>query len=144
MKALYRGIAALHVLVGLGGLAGGLGAVMNPASPMGMSTEALKNGPFKDFLIPGLFLMCVIGLGNIAAGIGVARRAPLHGIASGCLGAIMVGWIVIQCLILEAVVALHVIFFCIGAVQGLLALVLLYKENAFPMSVVRYWFGSEY
>lgn len=143
MKALYRSMTALHVLVGIGASAGGLGAVLNPLAPMGMSTDALRNGPFKDFLIPGLFLMCVLGLGNLAAAVAVARKARLHGIFSGALGALMVAWIVIQCLILEAVVGLHVIFFCLGAIQGILAIVLLYRRNEFPLSVVRYWFGTD-
>jgi hypothetical protein len=144
MKPFYRLIVALHALVGIGALAGGLGAVMNPAAPMGMSAaQALKNGPFRDFLIPGLFLICVLGLGNLGAAYASAKRLRLHGIYSLCMGAIMVAWIVIQCLILDAVVALHVIFFCIGAVQGILAVALLYRRNEFPMSVIRYWFGTE-
>jgi hypothetical protein len=143
VKALYRSMTALHVLVGIGACAGGLGAVMNPLSPMGMSTDALRNGPFKDFLIPGLFLMCVLGLGNLGAAFAVARKAPFHGILSGALGALMVAWIVIQCLILEAVVGLHVIFFCLGAIQGILAIVLLYRRNEFPLRFFRYWFGTD-
>ena len=143
MKALYRWMIALHILIGIGAAAGGLGAVMNPTSPMGMSTDALKSGPFKDFLVPGLFLLCVLGLGNWAAAVGLARKAPLHGIASGFIGAVMVAWIVIQCIIIQAVVPLHAIFFFLGALQGILAIVLLYCRNEFPLSVVRYWFGPE-
>jgi hypothetical protein len=143
MKKLYRAIVALHILIGIGALAGGLGAVMNPGAPMGMSVEALKKGPFTSFLVPGLFLMIVLGLGNIGAAIAAARKAPLHGIYSGAMGAIMLAWIVIQCVILEAVVALHIIFFCLGAVQGILACVLLYRRNEWPMSVIRYWFGND-
>jgi hypothetical protein len=143
MRGLYRTMTGLHILVGIGASAGGLCAVLDPASPMGMSTEALRGGPFKDFLIPGLFLMCVLGLGNLATSVAVARKAPFHGICSGALGAVMVAWIAIQCVILQAVVSLHVIFFCIGAIQGILAIVLLYRRNEFPLSIVRYWFGTD-
>lgn len=143
MKALYRTIIALHILIGVGGLAGGFAAVSNPSSPMGMGVDALRKGPFTSFLVPGLFLMLVIGLGNLGAALAARRKAPLHGVYTGCMGAIMIAWIVVQCVILEAVVALHVIFLCLGAVQGILALALLYRRNEFPMSLVRYWFGSD-
>jgi hypothetical protein len=138
-KALRGSLDALHMLVGLGGLAGGLAAVSNPAAPMGMSAEALRNGPFTDFLIPGLFLMGVIGLGNLAGGFVSIRKMKYSGIVSGGLGAVLMAWIVIQCWILQAVVALHVIFFCIGAVQGLLAFALLYEEELFPASILKKW-----
>jgi lysylphosphatidylglycerol synthetase-like protein (DUF2156 family) len=143
MKALYRWMIALHILIGAGASAGGLGAVMSPTSPMGMSTDALENGPFKDFLVPGLFLLCVLGLGNLAAALGMAKKASLHGIASGFMGATMLAWIVIQCIIIESVVLLHAIFFFLGALQGILAIVLLYRRNEFPLSIVRYWLGTE-
>jgi hypothetical protein len=143
MKRLYVVIIALHIFTGLGATAGGLAAVLNPRSPMGMSVEALRSGPFKDFLVPGLFLFLVLGLGNLLAAWAVARMAPLHGVYSGGLGAIMVGWIIVQCFMLQAVVALHVIFFLVGALQGILAAVLLYRRNEFPLSVVRYWLGSD-
>jgi hypothetical protein len=138
-KVLRGSLDALHILVGLGGLAGGLAAVSNPAAPMGMSTEALRNGPFTDFLIPGLFLMGIIGLGNLAGGFVSIRRMKYSGIVSGGLGVVLMAWIVIQCWMLQAVVALHAIFFCIGAIQGLLAFALLYEEELFPASILKGW-----
>ena len=53
---------------------GGLSAVTNPVAPLGISTEALAYGPFADFLIPGLVLLIVLGLGNIGTGILTIRR----------------------------------------------------------------------
>jgi hypothetical protein len=138
-RALRISIDILHILVGLGGLAGGLAAVSNPLVPMGMSTDALRNGPFRDFLIPGLFLMGVIGLGNLAGGFVSIRKMKYSGIVSGGLGAVLMAWILIQCWILQAVVALHVIFFCIGAAQGLLAFALLYEEDLFPANILKRW-----
>lgn len=137
MKALRASLVGLHLFVGLGALAGGLGAVMSPASPMGMSTEALKLGPFKDFLIPGLFLMAVIGLGNLGAGLAAARKWRYSGLSSGAMGCVLMAWILVQCWILQAIVALHLIFFAIGAVQGLLAFALLYREDRFPANILK-------
>ena len=124
----------LHFLIGIGGLAGGYGAVSNPNAPMGASTELLKNGPFENFLIPGLFLMIVIGLGNLIVGTMVIKKHALWPYFSGAMGAILISWIVIQCFVLSAIAALHVIFFIFGAILGLIALAFLYRNKQFPFS----------
>ena len=127
----------LSFFVGLGGLAGGLGAILNPYNPMGISVETLKKGPFTSFLIPGIVLFLVIGIGNIVAGIIIfAKKLHYYEYLSGVMGVIMIGWITIQCIILEDVNYLHIIFFGIGIIQGFLALILLYQKNMFPMNIV--------
>ncbi|HWR11552.1 MAG TPA: hypothetical protein VN445_07015 [Rectinemataceae bacterium] len=139
MKALRRLIAGIHIFVGIGALGGGLAALGNPAAPLGMSLDALKNGPFIDFFVPGLFLFLVIGLGNIVTAWVVLKKASYHGLASGVMGSIMVVWIVIQCWIMQSVIFLQALYFFIGAVQGFLALLLLYKEDEFPVDIARRW-----
>ena len=109
---------------------------------MGISPEVLKNGPFRDFLVPGLFLMCVNGLGNLAAGLVAIKRMKCSGLVSGSMGAILMAWIAIQCWILQDIGPLHVIYFCIGAAQGLLAFALLYEEDLFPASILKKWVGA--
>ncbi|MBU0927902.1 MAG: hypothetical protein KKA67_09140 [Spirochaetes bacterium] len=137
MKAIKGASIALHLLVGVGGLAGGLAAVSDPVSPLGVPTEMLKNSPFSDYLIPGIVLMAVIGMGNLVAGFLAISRFKHSGLTSGAMGAVLVGWIVIQCFMLRTVAALHVIFFFIGAAQGLLALALLYLRDSFPFSLLK-------
>ncbi|TVR62756.1 MAG: hypothetical protein EA426_01400 [Spirochaetaceae bacterium] len=141
MKRLYGWIAGLHFFVGVGAVFGGLAAVTDPVAPLGISTEALAYGPFADFLIPGLVLLIALGLGNIGTGILAIRKTRFHGIVSGIAGAMLVGWIVIQCVILQTIAALHVVFFLIGAVQGVLALILLFKRNDFPINLIMRRFG---
>ena len=143
MKRLYVAIPILHWFVGVGALAGGLAAVLNPGSPMGMSTDSLKTGPFTNFLIPGLFLMIVIGLFNIIEGFLVVKKVKYHEVISGGLGALLIGWIVIQCIILWTINPLHVIYFIIGSIQGVLALVLIYKNKAFPMNLIESVLGKK-
>lgn len=65
MKKVYRMLFVLHAIVGLGAIGGGLFAILNPQCPAGMSVDALKNFPFSNFLIPGIILFTVIGLGNV-------------------------------------------------------------------------------
>lgn len=124
----------LHYFVGIGVVFGGLGAVLNPINPMGISAEALKKGPFDSFLLPGLFLLLVLGLGNLFAGWTLRYRSKVRGYISGTLGAVMVFWILIQCYILQAINPLHVIFFAIGLTQGVLALKTLKRDGAYPFT----------
>lgn len=130
-------LAIVHWFVGLGALVGGSAAVLDPVHPLGISTEVLRNGPFTDFLIPGLFLAFVLGLGNLVVGVLVYRHGRWHELTSGLWGCFLVGWIVVQCWVLWAVTALHVVYFALGVLQGLLALVLLVSHRAFPLATAR-------
>lgn len=125
------------MLVGLGGMAGGFAAISNPTAPMGMPTEALVNSPFEDFLIPGIILFGFIGLCNVIAAVLSKMKPVLRGYASGVMGGGLMMWILVQCVMLWAVVALHVIFFVFGFIQAILAVVILYDANLFPMNIVR-------
>lgn len=138
-----------HVFVGMGAVAGGLGAILNPVAPGGANVELLKTGPFETFLIPGIILFTLFGLGNLTAAILLVTRwrrperdLLLHGYAAGILGAGMIVWIVVQCLMLQMIVPLHVIMFSVGVLQGLYAFKLLWDHSAFPTNLVRQVLGS--
>jgi hypothetical protein len=135
--ALGVAAAALHFLVGAGGVAGGLGALSNPEAPMGISTDILKYGPFRTFLIPGLFLLIALGFGNLAAGALALTKAKGRECLTACMGGVLVAWIVIQCLILWTVNGLHAAFFTVGAVQGCIGLALIVRNDAFPLPLAR-------
>ncbi len=137
MKPIRIAAAVIHFFVGLGACAGGWAAVLNPASPLGAPSEMLKRGPFENFLIPGLFLLIVIGLGNIISGVLALKQVPAHAYVTGAMGAVLIGWIVIQCYILQAIGGLHIVFFAVGCVQGMIALAELWLSNQFPMPIVR-------
>lgn len=113
-------------------MAGGLACLTDTQSPMGISVEIMKNAPFSSFLVPGLLLFFVIGVGNVIGAILVKRNWEYWGYSTGILGGALVIWIIVQCLILESVIFLHVLFFFIGVVQGILALARLYGQNQFP------------
>ena len=142
-KTLRRVAIGLHWFVGVGAMAGGFAAITNPSAPMGMSADALKNSPFHDFLIPGIILFALLGLGNVACAALFHRKTGLRWYASGVLGGILVVWIVVQCVMLRAVAGLHVIFFALGGIQAAIAAVVLFMENRFPFTIVREWLGIE-
>jgi len=136
MRILRRFLVVLHLLVGVGAVGGGLAAILDPAAPMGLRPADLPGFPFESFLVPGIILFAVIGLGNITAAVPALLGKRWLGYSSGVMGCVLMGWIVIQCLMLGAVVALHVIFFALGAVIGCLALAMLTIEGLWPGTLV--------
>ena len=132
MLIIRRALAGLHLLVGIGAIAGGLAAILDPAAPLGMVASDMPNFPFDSFLVPGIILFTVIGLGNLAAAVPVFLGKKWLGYPSGTAGIALMVWIMVQCAMLGSIVALHVIFFCLGAVIGCLALIQLAVEGLWP------------
>lgn len=140
MKLVYRLLFILHLFVGIGALAGGLAAITNPKNPIGVSPEILVNSPFKDFLIPGILLFTVIGLGNIICALLFKFKLKYQGYISSVFSWALVIWIVVQCIMLYDVGFLHVLYFVIGLVQAALSVVVLFDRKVFPTSyVVRFY-----
>jgi hypothetical protein len=136
MKLVRRLLFALHLLVGIGAMAGGYAAISNPNEPLGMSVEALKNSPFDNFLIPGILLFAVIGLGNLFSGFMLYRKSTFQGYISSVFSWALVIWIVVQCIMLQAIVFLHILFFGIGFIEAVLSMVILFEQRLFPSNLI--------
>ncbi len=122
MNWIRKTLFTLHLIVGIGALAGGYGCLADIYNPLGAPLTLLENSPFTSYFIPGLFLFGVIGLGNIICSILVWRYSIVGMISSLALGLALSAWIVIQCIILQGIVALHIIFLVVGLVQTGLSL----------------------
>lgn len=120
----------IHYFVGIGALFGGMGAILNPREALGITaSDALRHAPFDDFLIPGIFLFTVLGLGNIFGALIAHIKKDYLVYTSGVLGLTLFLWIIIQCYMLHALHILHIIFFLIGILQSVLALNILNKRR---------------
>ena len=64
MKLLRLLLLLIHVFVGLGALAGGYACLVDPVTPLGATTAMLQASPFSTFLIPGIVLFGLFGVGN--------------------------------------------------------------------------------
>jgi hypothetical protein len=106
---------ALLVLLGLGAIGGAAFMVTDPdGSTMQWDTTMLAGSPFADFLIPGLLLGGLFGIGSfVVAGLGIARFriAPFLAFAIGCAQMI---WIVVELAIIGEFSFLHPTCFAIG------------------------------
>ncbi len=122
-KALKRVIIILFFFTGIGAMAGGFGFIVDPSGKtLGMSTEILPSEVFFDFLIPGLFLFIVIGIGHIlvtilfliSRSLGVWKYLFLMGFILGI-------WIIIQILMIGYLSVLQPIYLLVALVEMFLA-----------------------
>jgi len=142
MKPIYRLIFALHVFVGIGAMAGGLAAITNPQNPFEMPAETLVNSPFSNFLIPGIILFTIIGLGNVFSALMFCFKSKYQGYISSVFSWALVIWIVVQCIMLNAVAFLHILFFSIGLLQAGLSMIILFERRQFPANLVLNFYKS--
>jgi hypothetical protein len=113
------GIAAIAVLVvlGLGALAGGVNLVLRPdGSGMGFHTSLLAGSPFTDFLLPGLILGGLFGIGSLVAALGGLRRAQWAPFLAFAIGTGQMVWIVVELAIIHEFSFLHPTMFALGLV----------------------------
>jgi hypothetical protein len=129
MKILRIVLFVLHAFIGLGALAGGLGCLLDPMAPMGAPVSMLEGSPFTSFLIPGIVLFVLFGIGNVIGAILSLTKFWGYGAIAGTLGAGMIVWIVVQVVIIDAVTFLHIACFAIGLVQALAGLFLILKNE---------------
>jgi hypothetical protein len=117
MKRVQIAVLVVHLIVGVGALAGGLAAILDPIEPLGSPVSLLEGSPFSSYLIPGLVLFTLFGIGNMIGALLTLRAHPKHAYLLGVLGGAMMIWIVVQVLVIKAIVFLHILFFCIGLFQ---------------------------
>lgn len=118
-----KGLGALQLFIGLGGVAGGAALVLDPSGDsQGIPLALLENTPFVDYLIPGLVLFFVIGLGTSLAGVLTIRRNRYAGGLAVVCGVILIVWIVAQVWWIGLLHWLQPAFFALGFVESLLGL----------------------
>jgi len=120
-KKLAKALGILQLFIGLGAVGGGLGLVLEPnGSNLEMSIEMLKYSPFLDFLIPGIVLLIVNGLGNIAGSISSFRLFHFAAEIAIALGAFLVAWIMIQVYWIHSFHWLHALYLGLGILEIIL------------------------
>lgn len=143
MRKVYSILFGLHVFVGVGALLGGLAAIINPQGPLGISVVVLKNSPFSDFLIPGIILFTIVGLGNVISALMFRIKTKYQGYISSVFSWALVIWIIVQCIMLNAVAFLHVLFFTIGLIEAILSMMILFEKGQFPANLFLNFYNNK-
>lgn len=142
MSKISMSLIGLHVFVGVGAIGGGLAAIINPYEPAGAPIELLKNSPFSSYLIPGIILFAIIGIGNIISAIMFRFKSRFQGYISSVFSWALVIWIVVQCIMINSVVFLHILFFIIGLIQAALSMAILFEQRLFPATIIQKFYNS--
>lgn len=117
-RKIFIVLGAIQVFIGIGAIGGGFMLVKDASgNALGVPMSFIEGSPFRDFLIPGIFLLAVNGVGSmIGACFSFTKRQYAQEIAIA-LGAILVSWIVIQVIIIDSIGWLHILYFILGVIE---------------------------
>jgi len=122
IKMLFFSQGILQLFVALGALVAGAMFIFEPSGRLLQAPLAmLKGTPFSNYLLPGIILFCVNGLGQAAAGILTLRRDARAGIIGGVFGLGLTIWLFVQVTLIGGGYLIQNVFFAIGIVETTLA-----------------------
>lgn len=105
----------LEVFTGLGAIPVGLMLVTDPTGAgVGLPPGWIEATPFGSYLVPGLYLLLVNGLGMLVLAALTALRHPVAPWLTAVLGAGLAIWIGIQRIVMPEVSFLQAVFGVIG------------------------------
>jgi len=118
----------LQVSIGIGAVPCGLLLIIDPSgNKMGLPPELLSDSPFENYLIPGLLLFSVIGVGNVFSSILSLRRNKYSGYTGMLFGLALIVWIIVQIMLIGLVSWLQPFCLVLGILELLLGVVI-YKR----------------
>ena len=120
-KGLVTGLGALQLLIGLGAVGGGLVLILDPSgSNLGIPLEELKGTPFSTYLVPGIVLLVVNGLGSLVGAAATFMRHRYAAETAMALGIFLVAWVMIQVYWFSGFHWLHVLYLALGLLEFVL------------------------
>ena len=120
-KGLANGLGVLQAFVGVGAVGGGLGLILEPSgSNLGIPLETLENSPFSTYLIPGIVLFMVNGLGSLVGAAASFTRYKYVGETAVALGVFLIVWIILQIYWFAGLHWLHALYLGLGVLEFVL------------------------
>jgi hypothetical protein len=111
----------LQVFIGVGAVASGALLVIAPdGRAMQMPLDMLSGSPFGSFLIPGLILFLVHGVGNIVSAILCFRMRRIAAFSGMLFGFALIIWIYVQVTMIGGGHWLQYLYFVFGLVLVIL------------------------
>ncbi|MCC6624319.1 MAG: CoA-binding protein [Deltaproteobacteria bacterium] len=111
-------LVVLQSIVGVSATLAGLSMVTDPSGAgLGMTPALIAGSPLSSFLVPGLFLLLVNGLGQLAGASLVLRKRLRAGLAALLLGLVLCVWILFQLAWVDATSWLQPVIFAVGLAE---------------------------
>ncbi len=124
-KVLSYGVAIFLTLVGFASIAQGFGLILHPdGTGSGMTLELLADSPFKNFLIPGIALLTINGIGSLVGAFLVFKNHEFAGKITTLLGIAMIIWISTQVYWIGFASWLQPAFLFVGAAEMIIGYLL--------------------
>jgi hypothetical protein len=117
-------------LTGLLAIPVGLMFILDPSGgSIGLPAGWIESTPFGSYLVPGIYLFAVNGLGMLLLATLIALRHWLAPWLTGFLGVGLITWILVQLAVMPETMVLQWIFLAIGLGLGCIALVWLRRTG---------------
>ena len=112
-------LIVLLILLGLGGLGGGIAMFMDPSGEsMGLPPNLLDGLPFSSFMLPGIFLVCVMGIAPFPVAWGLWSRRPWAWMATLAQSVVLILWICFQIILWGSPDVIQTIYLIWGIVMS--------------------------
>lgn len=129
-RTVYLAEGILQILIGVGAVICGILLVIAPDGRfLQMPLEMLENSPFKNFLVPGLILLLVNGVGNIISALLCFRMHKLSGFTGIIFGVGLIIWLFVQVSMIGGGHWLQYLYFTLGIVVLLLGIAIREPER---------------
>lgn len=130
-------LVLLHGLLGIGAIFGGGALILDPSGEMiGMPLDMMKVQLFSNYLIPGIILLIVLGIGPLIVMVELVLKRdcrvgekmnvflPMHWswTFSMYVGFALIIWIMVQMYIIENVAIIHLIYVALALAIQLVTL----------------------
>jgi len=108
----YRKLAIVSLLfLGITALIGGIPLIIFPLGPPNpLPPGLLAHSPFHTFFIPGLTLLVMNGLLSFFVLWLTLRNVHGYGLWIALQGCVLLGWLIVQCIMIRAVGGLHYLY----------------------------------
>ena len=121
-KPLFISQGVLQIIVGVSAAVSGLMLMAYPSGSLIQAPpEMLEGSPFTNFLVPGLILFFVNGIGQLVAASFTLRRKPAAALTGAVFGLGLMIWIFIQVNMIGGGHILQYSYFFVGVVETALA-----------------------
>jgi hypothetical protein len=120
-RTAYFAEGVLQSLIGIGAVVCGALLIIGPDGHyLQMPSDMLKNSPFRNFLIPGVVLFLVNGVGNIVSAVLCFRLHRIAGFSGLFFGFGLIIWLFVQISMIGGGSWLQYLYFILGIIQLLL------------------------